>query len=97
MMGVYKRGETYHYEFLFAGRRIRESTHTPSKTVAKEAEKSRRRELERTLAGLPATKREERIKSISDLVRTYLDGYELNHRPQLLKVMVSAEGIEPST
>jgi hypothetical protein len=51
-MSVYKRGESYHYEFLFAGKRIRESAHTMSKTVGREAEKNRKRELERTLAGL---------------------------------------------
>ena len=67
-MAVFKRGGTYHYEFLFAGKRIRESAHTSSKTVAKEAEKTRRRELERTLAGLPAEKREDRIQSVNDVV-----------------------------
>lgn len=79
-MAVYKRGDTYHYEFLFAGKRIRESANTASKTVAKEAERNRRRALERTLAGLPAEKREDRIKSVKDMVGAYLEGYELNHR-----------------
>jgi integrase len=88
-MGVYKRGGTYHYEFIFAGKRIRESAHTASKTVAKEAEKSRRRELERTLAGLPAEKREDRIKSVNDMVESYLADYGLNHRE---KSTVSANG-----
>jgi len=79
-MAVYKRGNTYHYEFLFAGKRIRESAKTTSKTVAKEAEKNRRRALERTLAGLPAEKREDRIKSVNDMVAAYLTEYELGHR-----------------
>ena len=72
-MSVYKRGNSYHYEFLFAGKRIRESAHTTSKTVAKEAEKNRKRELERTLAGLPATDRMDRIKSAGDMVKGYLE------------------------
>lgn len=79
-MSVYKRGDSYHYEFLFAGKRIRESAHTTSKTVAKEAEKNRRRELERTLAGLPAADRMDRIKSVAEVVKAYLETYSLAHR-----------------
>ena len=79
-MGVYKRGDSYHYEFLFAGKRVRESAHTSSKTVAKEAEKNRKRELERTLAGLPATDRMNRIRSVGDMVKAYLESYGLGHR-----------------
>ena len=79
-MSVYKRGDSCHYEFLFAGKRIRESAHTSSKTVAKEAEKNRKRELERTLAGLPATDRMDRIKSAGDMVKGYLESYGLGHR-----------------
>ena len=52
-MAIYIRGDVYWYEFVFAGKRVRESAMTGSKTVAKESEKSRRRALERTLAGLP--------------------------------------------
>ena len=44
-MSVFKRGDVYWYEFIFAGKRIRESTKSHSKTVAKEAEKDRRRSL----------------------------------------------------
>jgi hypothetical protein len=45
-MALFKRGGTWWYEFLFARRRVRESTKTTSKTVAKLAEQNRRRELE---------------------------------------------------
>lgn len=45
-MAVYKRGGVYWFEFNFNGARIRESAHTSSKTIAKEAETQRRRELE---------------------------------------------------
>lgn len=45
-MSVYKRGETWWYKFRFAGQIIRESSKSDSKTVAKEAERARRRELE---------------------------------------------------
>jgi integrase len=45
-MSVYKRGQVYWYKFLFQGQVIRDSAKTNSKTVAKEAERARRRELE---------------------------------------------------
>src|SRR3954471_23310390 len=81
-MSVFRRGEIYWYEFIFAGKRIRESAKTSSKTVAKEAEKNRRRALERTLAGLPAEQRERRVRSVDDVVKVYLSAYSLTHRPK---------------
>jgi len=68
-MAVYKRGETWWYEFIFAGKRLRESAKTGRKTVAIEAERRRRLELEKTLAGIPAEGRADRIKSVSDLIK----------------------------
>jgi integrase len=68
------------YEFSLAGKRIRESAQTSKKTIAREAEKDRRRELEKTLAGMPIEKRQNRINSVADLVKTYLERYEQDHR-----------------
>jgi integrase-like protein len=45
-MSLYKRGDVWWYKFRFAGQMIRESSKSESKTVAKEAERSRHRELE---------------------------------------------------
>jgi len=45
-MSVYKRGDVWWYKFRFAGQTIRESSKSESKTVAKDAERVRRRELE---------------------------------------------------
>ena len=45
-MSVYKRGGVYWYKFLFQKQLIRESANTNSKTVAREAERARRRDLE---------------------------------------------------
>lgn len=67
------------YEFLFARRRIRESAKTKSKTVAKLAEQKRRRELEDGFNGVKDN-REERIKSVKELSRTYLEDYKLRHK-----------------
>jgi len=45
-VSVYKRGDVWWYKFRFAGQMIRESSKSDSKTVAKDAERARRRELE---------------------------------------------------
>jgi integrase len=45
-VSVYKRGDVWWYKFRFAGQVIRESSKSESKTVAKDAERVRRRELE---------------------------------------------------
>lgn len=79
-MAVFKRGEVWWYEFIFAGKRIRESAKTGRKTVAVEAERTRRMELEKTLAGMPVEKRENRINSVQDVVKSYLGTYPINHR-----------------
>lgn len=51
---IYKRGKkgTYWYRFRFAGRFIHESAKTPSKTVARDAERQRRRQLEQKFNGI---------------------------------------------
>ena len=45
-MSVYKRGQVYWYKFFIQGQLIRDSAKTNSKTVAREAERARRRDLE---------------------------------------------------
>jgi len=45
-MSVYRRGDMWWYKFRFAGQMVRESSKSESKTVAKDAERARRRELE---------------------------------------------------
>jgi len=64
-MSVYKpskESKTYWYEFIFEGQRVRESAKTHSKTVARDAEKARRRELEESYNGI---KRRDRAKLFS--------------------------------
>ena len=51
-MSVFKRGRIWWYKFYFANNLVRESAKTSSKTLAKEAEKQRRRELEEGYNGL---------------------------------------------
>ena len=45
-MSVYKRGDVWWYKFRSAGQMIRESSKSESKTIARDAERARRRELE---------------------------------------------------
>jgi integrase len=45
-VSLYRRGDVWWYKFRFAGQMIRESSKSASKTVAKEAERQRRREME---------------------------------------------------
>src|SRR6185437_4654582 len=70
------------FEFTFAGKRIRESSKSTRKTLAIEAEKGRRLELERALCGLPSEARENRINRVGEMIDTYLADYPLNHRPK---------------
>jgi integrase len=71
---------TWWYEFVFAGKRIRESANTTRKTIAQDAEKKRRLELERAMAGLPVEDKGQRIASVKDMTVPYLKRYRVNHR-----------------
>ena len=77
-MAIFLRGDVYWYEFSFAGRRIRESSKTASKTLAKNAEKRRRRELEEGFNNFTDT-RHERVRTLADTADDYLDSYRLRH------------------
>src|SRR5579862_131178 len=81
-MAVFKRGNVWWYEFIFVGKRVRESAKTSRKTIALEAERQRKLELEKTLAGIPVERRENRIKSVTDVVKPYQESYGINHREQ---------------
>jgi len=78
-MSLLKRGKIWWYEFWFAGRRIQESAKTRSKTVAKLAEQKRRRELEEGFNSIE-DRREERIRTIREVAKEYLESYVLRNR-----------------
>jgi integrase len=80
-----KTGETrqqkvWWYEFTFAGKVIRESAKTTRKTIAVEAEKRKRLELERAYAGLPVEAAAMRINTVLDCTSAYRESYEQGHR-----------------
>lgn len=78
-MSVFKRGNVWWYKINFAGREIRESSKSHSKTVAVQAEKMRRRELEAAYNNL-ADRRGERIQTLASVSSAYLEDYKLKHR-----------------
>src|SRR5215469_7411102 len=87
-MSVYRpkrKGEVskfYVCEFVYQGKRFQESTGATSTTVAKEYEKRRKAEMERAAAGLPTEQKALRIRTVTDVIAPYLEGYAVNHRPK---------------
>jgi len=78
-MSVYKRGNVYWYKFYFANKLIRESAKTPSKTLAKEAQKKRRRELEEGYNNLSKDSRNKRVQTVGNAASSYLTDYKVRH------------------
>jgi integrase len=70
----------YWYEFIYGGKRIRESAKTTRKSIAAEAEKRKKLELERAYAGLPVESAAMRIHTVLDCTRAYRKAYEQGHR-----------------
>ena len=75
-MSLFQRGDIWWYEFWFAGRRIRESSKSESKTLAKTAEKTRRRELEEGFNNF-ADVRRERVRAIGEIADEFFEEYKL--------------------
>jgi integrase len=65
-MSVYKRGKFWWYKFRFSGQMIRESAKTKSKTVAIDAERVRRRQLEESWNQIRPRKLPPRFDQASD-------------------------------
>ena len=78
-MSVFKRGQTFWFKFVYCNRLIRESAKTASKTVAKQAEQKRRRELEEGFNNL-GDNRKERVQTLAHVAALYLDDYKVRHR-----------------
>ena len=76
--GKPKEQRVWWYSFTFAGRRIQESSKSTRKTIAQEAEKNRRRELEKGFNEIE-DKRAERIRSVADLTTEFIEGYGLRN------------------
>jgi integrase len=68
-MSLYKRGNVWWFKFRFEGQVIRESANTTSKTLARDAERARRRELETAVNRIP---KRERMPLFSVAAREWL-------------------------
>jgi integrase len=71
-----KHTKVWYYEFIFAGRLVKESAKTTSKTVAKQAEQARRRELEKGFNGL-SDERQQRVCKLGELAKGFLADYQV--------------------
>ncbi len=78
--GSLKTSKVYWYEFIYAGKRIRESAKTTRKTLALEALKRRKLELERAYVGLPVEAAAKRISTVLDCTKAYRKAYAQGHR-----------------
>ena len=78
-MAPFQRGKLWWYKFYFAGQFICESSKSSSKTVAKNAEQQRRRELEAGYNNIKEA-RQERVRPLGEIVAEYLVGYRLRYR-----------------
>ncbi len=78
--GKLKESQVWWFHFTFAGRHIQESSKSTRKTLAMEAEKNRRLELERASVGLPSQPAGERVRRLSDVLDDYTQAYAVNHR-----------------
>jgi hypothetical protein len=78
-MSLFKRGGVWWYKFYFAGQLIRETSKSTSRTVAKEAERERRRELEAGYNNVKEVRRN-RIRLLAEIIGDYLVGYRLRYQ-----------------
>lgn len=65
-MSIFRRGKIWWYEFQFNGARIRDSAKTNLKTIAREAEHARRRQLELGINGLSKRSRPPLFRQAAD-------------------------------
>lgn len=63
---IYRRGKIWWFRFKFAGQTIRESSKSNSKTIARDAERMRRRELERGYNGIDKQQRAQLLGVAAD-------------------------------
>jgi len=83
-MAVYKRGNTYWYEFQYAGKRYRESAETTSKVKAQQAERDHRKAIQDALRGTGPDPRENLRRKVRDACEAYEKGYGADHAAKSL-------------
>jgi integrase len=76
--GEIKTQNVWWYHFNFAGRHIQESSKSTRKTIATDAEKKRRLELEKSFNGIEDNRRE-RVRSVAEIAAEFLENYGLRN------------------
>ena len=88
-MSLYKRGDVWWYKFRFAGQMIRESTKSDSRTIARAAELSRRRQLEE---GYNRISRRQRAQTFGTAAAIWLESRMPHVAPKTAEVYKLAIG-----
>jgi len=78
----YPNSQNWWYEFRFAGQRIRESTKTRSRKLAREAEHARRRQLEESYNGI----RRPKALPVSEAAAEWVELKKLTLAPKSLRI-----------
>ncbi len=65
-MSTFKRGKTWWFKFTINGQLVRESAHTDSKSIARDAERARRRQIEQSVNGIIKRERMPLFKVAAD-------------------------------
>src|SRR5882672_2126383 len=78
----YPNSQNWWYEFRFAGQRIRETTKTRSRTLAREAEHARRRQLEESYNRI----RRPKAWLLSEAAQEWLELKKLTLAPKSLRI-----------
>jgi integrase len=92
-MSIFKRGNVWWYEFAFNGARIRQSSKSPVKAVCLQAERERRRELER---GANNLEKVAKPKLFTAAVKAYLLDREAHWSPKTREMHAnSLKHLEP--
>ena len=81
------QSKVWWFEFIYDGKRICKSAKSTRKTVARAAENEYRHKLERARAGLPSEPSAQRIKTVSEVLKSYSNGYSVNKRPKSVLVV----------
>ena len=76
--GEVKGSKVWWYDFTFAGKRIQMSSKSTRKTIAVEAEKKHRRELEQGFNSI-GDSRAARIRTVEEIGQAFLEDYSLRH------------------
>ena len=80
--GALVEADVYWCDFTYLHRRIRESTGQTKKTLARNYEDRRRRELETAVAGVAVPKAEDRIRDVKSIIESWIEVRTAGKKPR---------------